>query len=191
MASNVEICNRALQKIGAKRITSLTDDDSKNARACNVAFESCKLAELREHPWSFAVARAELAADSEEPDWGRANSFTLPADFVRLLPPYEEDNTNDLDWQIEGRKILTDDSAPLYIRYIKDVTDPNEMDALFREALACRIALEICEELTQSTQKLQNIDQLYKDCIRKAKRTNAIEAPAQQPPEDPWVTVRY
>lgn len=187
--SVVEICNRALQKLGAARITSLTEN-TPNARSCNVAYEVLKKAELRAHPWNFAIARAELAADATEPDWGRANSFTLPSDFLRLIDDYPELNLNSKDWQIEGKKILTNDSAPLYIRYIYDVTDPNEFDALFVEALASRMAMELCEEITQSNSKIQTASQMYKDTIREARRNNAIENVAAKPPEDEWVTVR-
>ena len=56
MASEVDICNRALSKLGAARITSLTED-SVNARACNAMYESVRDAELRAHPWNFAMKR--------------------------------------------------------------------------------------------------------------------------------------
>lgn len=189
MASKVEICNRALQKLGAKRITSL-DQDAVNARACNVAYEPVKLAELRDHPWSFAIKRATLAADSTAPDWGRANAFQLPSDFVKLLSPYPEDNDNSIDHQIEGKKIYTDEDDPLYIRYIYDVTDPNEMDSLFREAFSTRLALELCEELTQSNAKKADLESEYDRIIRRARRANAIESVSAKPPEDEWITVR-
>jgi len=190
MASKVEICNRALQKLGAERITSITED-SVNARACNVAFEPVKLSELRAHPWSFAIKRAVLAASATPPEFGRPRSYPLPADFLRLLPPYPEMNTNDLDWQIEGKSIYTFDSAPLQIRYIYDVTDTNEMDTLFREALSTKLAGELCEELTQSNSKKESLRLDYKDIIKEARRNNGIENVAQQPPEDPFITVRF
>lgn len=190
MASVVGICNRALQKLGAKRIVSLTDENSSNARACNVAYETVRDAELRAHPWSFAIKRAQLAADSSTPEFGRANSFPLPSDFLCLREPYPEDNSLDHDWQIEGRKILTDEDAPLNLRYTAKVTDPNDMDVLFRESLATKLALELCEEITQSNSKKESLRQDYKEIIREAKRSNAIERPASQPPEDTWVTIR-
>jgi hypothetical protein len=189
MASKVDICNRALQKLGAKSIISLTED-SRNARACNTAFEPVKLAELRAHPWNFAIKRAELAADATAPEWGRANSFTLPSDFVGMAPDYPEDNANDKDWQLEGKKILTNDSAPIYIRYKYNVTDPNEMDSLFREALACRLAAELAEALTQSNVKKSDLKADYKDVISEAKKQNAIENIGEDGPEDEWITAR-
>lgn len=189
MASVVDICNRSLQLLGAKRITSLTQD-TPNARSCNTAYETLRDAELRAHPWNFATTRATLAADATPPDWGRANAFQLPSNFLRLLPVYPEDNTNDQDWQIEGKKILTNDSDPLYIRYIYRVTDPNEMDVLFREMLSTRMAIELCEELTQSNTKKQGLEGHYKLKLQEARRTNAMENVAQEAPTDSWETVR-
>mgnify|MGYP001426155490 CR=1 FL=1 len=60
MTSKVEIANGALQKLGAKRIESLTQDHP-NARSMNVAFEE-KL--QREHPemWMPMIETADIVA---------------------------------------------------------------------------------------------------------------------------------
>lgn len=189
MASVVGICNRALQKLGAKRITAL-DQEAVNARACNTAYEPCRDAELEDHDWNFAITQASIAADSDEPEWGKAYSYTLPSDFIRLAPDYEEDNTNTQDYVIQGRKIYTDYSAPLYIRYVKRVTDPNEMTPLFREALSARMAIEMCEELTQSNSKKEAVEANYVEIVRRAKKSNAFQRISQMPAEDEWITVR-
>lgn len=189
MASKVEIINRGLQLLGAKRITSTTED-SRNARAMNAAYEPVKLALLRKHSWACATKRVQLAASSTAPLFGKENAFPLPADWVRSLPLDPDQQTNDDDRVIEGRNILTNESAPLDLRYIYDVTDPNEMDASFREALAVELAEATCEEITQSNTKMATIVVAKKEAIAEAKRANAIEKPAEQPPEDPWVTCR-
>lgn len=189
MASDVSICNRGLQKLGAGRIVSLTEN-STNARECAACYEELRDAELRAHTWGFAIKRVQLAADTSAPVFGPANSFTLPADFLRLLPVDPEDLTNSEDWRIEGRKLLTNDSAPLNLRYIYQCEDANEMDALFRESLASRIAYELCEKITQSNQKKQAAANDYKRAINEAKRVNAIEKEAEESPEDTWVSVR-
>ena len=187
--SEVSICNSALQKLGAGRITALTDD-SEEARECNTCYESMRDAELRKHAWNFAIARATLPAETYDPDFGPANSFPLPSDFLRLLPVDPEDVTNTNDWRIEGKKIRTNDSAPLYIRYIYRVEDPNEFDSIFREMLACSIALQICEKLTSSNQKKAAISEEYKSWRAEARRINAFENIAQEPPPDTWDTAR-
>lgn len=187
--SEVSICNLALQKLGATRITSF-DDDTTEARECSLAYEPMRDRELRAHRWSFAIARDSLAEDTDAPDFGPASQFTLPSDFLRLLPKDPEEDYESREWRIEGRKILTSDSAPLEIRYVRRVTDPNEFDALFIDALACRIAFQLCEKITQSNQKKAGISEEYKTAIREAKQANGIEVPSTLPPDDDWIVTR-
>lgn len=189
MAAAVDIANDALQLLGQKRISSLTEA-SPTARTCNRTYETARDAELRAHPWVFAIDRSALAADSTAPAWGRANAFQLPSDCVRLLPPYPEDNLASRDWQVEGRKIYTDDDSPLYVRFIKSVTNVDDMDPLFRRALAATMALLMCEELTQSNTKKADITTFRKDTLAEARRTNAIESRPAVTPEDPWLAAR-
>lgn len=189
MASVVEICNRALQKLGAARITSLTQD-SVEARACNACYEVLRDAELRAHTWSFAITRATLAADAFAPDWGRTNAFQLPTDFLRVADDYPEDLDTHKDWLIEGRQIVTDDGDPIYLRYVKKVTDPNEMDPLFRELLSTKMAEEMCEALTQSNVKKDGLKVDYDKILAKAKKANAIELQSADAPEDDWLLMR-
>lgn len=189
MASMVDIANRALQKLGAERITSLTQD-TENARAVNACYEIVRDAELRSHPWNFAIKRAQLAEDAIGPAFGFDAQFTLPSDFLRLMPPDENANYNDLDWQIEGKKILTNDSGPLNIRYIYRVTDTAEYDSLFIEMFACKLAAELCEQLTQSNSKAQMVRDDYIRATREAKRLNAFENKPSEQQTDTWITGR-
>lgn len=189
MTSEVEICNRALQKLGESGITSLTDD-SKRARACNRAYVPLRDAALRKHPWSFSITRAQLAANSVAPVHGPANRFLQPSDCLRLLPPDPDRKANDLDWRIEGRHIITNDAAPLDIRYVVRITDPNTMDTLFREYLSTYIAHELCEEITQSNTKKNGLKDDLRGIVAEAKLTNAIEKVSDEPPEDSWITAR-
>lgn len=187
-ASDVDICNRGLQKLGAARITSLTED-SPAARDCNASYDILRRAELRAHPWSFSIKRAQLAALVTPPEFQFANAYQMPSDCLRILG--DDDQDTQKDWRIEGRTIVTDDASPLYIRYVSDVTNTGEFDALFVEALASKIASELAEKITQSTSKKAQADQDYERAIRKAKAVNAIEKRADEPPEDDWVLARY
>jgi len=189
MASDLDICNAALTKVGANQITSRTEN-SAGAKAVNAVYDRKRKALLRKHPWSFAIKRASLAQDANPPLFNRTYQYQLPSDWLRLLAPDPEVNFNDCDWEIEGRYIITNYLPPLQIRYIWDVTDVNLMDALFQEALATDIALEICEKLTQSNTKKADLKDDLKEIIQEARRTNAIEVVAQTPPEDTFITVR-
>lgn len=198
MASVIQIANRALTKLGSARIISL-DDDNKQARAVKSCYEDLRDDELRSHRWSFAMKRTSLPADTTAPAFGFTYQYTLPADFLRLdmvndeFPAVVMDNyigaeTN--DYAIEGNKILANIAAPLKVRYIARIEDPGQYDVLFREALACRIAAELCEDLTQSNQKRELAWQEYKQAVSKAIRTNAIEKPPVMPPDDQFIISR-
>ena len=189
MASVVDIYNRALQKLGAKRITSV-DENSNAAQELNQCYSDVRDAALEEHRWSFAIERAAIAADSPVPIWGRDNSFTLPSDCLKVIPPYPEDDNVDRDWVIEGRKVITDETSPLYIRYIKQITDPNQMSPLFREYLACKLAFEICEKLTQSNTKKEGLREDMKEVISQAKKSNGIQSVPAYSPDDTWLATR-
>ena len=68
MASTVDICNGALNQLGATTILSLTED-SKNARLCNSRYTQVRDGLFRTHPWNCLQKRVELAADTTAPAW--------------------------------------------------------------------------------------------------------------------------
>jgi hypothetical protein len=198
MASVIQVANRALTKLGAARIMSLSDDN-KQARAVASCFDDLRDDELRAHRWQFAMRRTELAALSDAPAYGYQYQYALPPDFLRIdmvddrYPSAVMDNYIDaeyLEWTLEGNVILTDLSSPLKLRYISQVTDPNAWDSNFREALASRIAMEICEDLTQSDTKKNAAAKDYGRAITQAVRIGAIEKPPVTPPDNSWVISR-
>lgn len=181
----IDCCNSALQRVGATTILSLSDN-SPEARACSVAYDSNRRDELRKHPWNFAIKRAVLAPDTTAPAFDYTYAFTLPTDCVRLLRPA----TPDLDWQVEGGKILTNDSNTLYLRYVADITDPTLWDPSFYNVVAGALAIDICERLTQSNTKKQLLIQQYQDDVRTARRMNAFESGPKDAADDDWWIAR-
>lgn len=191
MADAVSICNLALQRVGAKAISALTEDTTAG-RACNRVYTQARDSELRSHPWSFARVRLQVAADSTDPVFGAAKRYALPVDCLRILPTNGVNSSaNQDDWQIEGRFIVTDSGSPINLIYIKQVTDENEFDALFTELLIARIAMDIAEKVTQSNKKKEEAVLHYASVQKEARRVNAFERPPQQLPVDSWITARY
>jgi hypothetical protein len=189
IASPVIIANRALQMLGARRITSLLDD-STNARAANACYETLRDAEIQAHPWIFAIKRTIIPTADPAPVFGSINAFSVPADFLRCLPYTPPDQLITSDWVLEGNQVLTTDKAPLSFRYISRITDCNAMAVTFREALSCRMAAEMCEELTQSNEKKKGIEGKYITVIREARRTNAIQQLPAEAPMDLYLLKR-
>lgn len=198
MASKTDIANRALTKLGDDRITDLLDD-TERARTLNSMYDNVRDAELRAHVWNFAVRRASLPRLATVPAFGYGYEYQIPSESLRLIQVGEwwnwwglEDyvSGSTAEFQVEGRKILTDYNAPLQIRYIARVDDPGLYDSMFIESFACRLALESCERITQSNTKMQSIQQQYDASIKAAYRIDAIENPPQQLPDESWILSR-
>ena len=188
--SEVSLCNLALQKLGAARIVALTEN-SRNAKSVNACYESQRNNELRKHLWNFARKRVSLAASSVAPAFMYTSAFPLPSDFLRLIKPARLG----LDWHIEqhdgGVAILTNDGAPLEVRYLAIVTNPALFDPCFVEMLACKIAWHCCEDLTQSNTKKAALMEEYMQHRAEARKTNAFELPKNPEPVDEWLVARH
>lgn len=184
-ASEVFICNLALQKLGAARVVSLTED-SRNARSAAASYVQTRDLVLESQPWRFALSRAVLANDPTAPLFDYAYAYRKPTDFMRLV--FSPDDTT--DWSLEGDFILSNFGPPINVPYIKRIVDTAKFPSLFTEAVACKLAWQCCEEITQSNTKKADIKAEYEEAISEARRTNAIQALAANPPEDTWVLAR-
>lgn len=198
MTSQVDIANRALTKLGASRIISF-GDDNKQSRAVSSMFDIVRDAELRSHIWSFSKKRASLPALATTPNWGFEYEYGVPSDCLRMLMvndiypgPSLEDYRNGpvADYSIEGNKILANFPAPLKVMYIRRVIDTTEWDAMFVEAFACRLAMEMAEDLTQSNTKRELAQAEYMAALRAAIRANSVEQPPQAMPDNEWLLSR-
>jgi len=198
MTSQVDIANRALTKLGASRIISF-GDDNKQSRAILSMFDIVRDAELRSHIWSFSVKRDSLPALTSTPAWGFSYEYQMPSDSLRLLMvndiyngPSMEDYRNQpvADYSLEGNKILANFAAPLKIRYVSRVTDTTQWDSMFVEAFACRLAMELAEDLTQSNTKRELAQNEYMAALRGAIRASSVEQPAQALPDNSWLLSR-
>ena len=169
MASVVDICNGALNQLGATTILSLTED-SKNARLCNQRYTQVRDSVFRSHPWNCLQKRIELAADTTAPAWGFSYAYTLPSDCLRLLRILDYDS----NYKVEGRKILSNTSG-MKILYVARVTDPNEYDELLRETLSAALGADIAFGVTSNNQTSQNMYQLFQDKLRDARFVDSTE----------------
>ncbi len=198
--SKIQIINRGLQLLGSPAISSI-QENSRGARAMNRAYDPVKLNELRKHFWNFSIKRISIAASATLPIFGKGNYFLLPGDFLMLAPMDQAygitaggpisgpPSVN--DWQIEGNQIVSNELGPINMRYVSSDLNESLFDASFCEAFAASLAVNICEELTQSNTKLQNLARMYDDAIKMARRRNAFENRPVQSPTDTWITSRF
>jgi len=169
MASIVEICNSALNQLGASTILSLTEN-SKNGRICNSRYDTVKDAVLRSHPWNCATKRQILAQDTNTPAWGFVYQYTLPSDCLRVLAIENYDS----DYKIEGRKILSNDEE-INLIYIASISDPNLMDVLLREVIGSALAADIAYAVTANASISRQMEERYLLKLKDARHADASE----------------
>lgn len=129
-----------------------------------------------------------------------ANIFRLPNGFLRIAPQNPKATpvpwlggpagTMYNDWLFENGYLISSEVGPIRLRFVASVTDVTKMDAMFCESLAARLALEVCEPLTQSGAKLATIAKVYQEWTDKAVVANAIEQGWEDPPDDTYVSCR-
>ncbi len=78
MSSKVSICNSALSKLGADRITALTDN-TKSAKEVSAIYDDVA-DNIMALGWSSTKRRTTLAQSSVAPTWGYTYRYALPTD---------------------------------------------------------------------------------------------------------------
>jgi len=87
--TEVNVCNRALGRLGASGITALADGSTEAAQ-CTLHYAETRDALLREHPWRFAVKWVVLVQD-EEADSGTSNDDNTATTLNDTDQEWEED----------------------------------------------------------------------------------------------------
>ena len=179
-SSEVEICNLAIAQVGSESfITSLSDTDVKTARLCSIFYGPIRDSLLRSHLWRFARKQYQLAPLVEEPLFNDGYYFQMPTDCLRVVVPDDEYFQMYGRWSVEGNKILADTSL-LNIVGIARITDTSYFDPIFTEALATRLAHELCMPLAQSAELKQILKADMRELTIRAAHVGATEQDSQK-----------
>ena len=176
MASVVNICNSSLNLLGASTISALTED-TKNARLCNQRYEPVRNRVFRGHNWNCLIKRVQLAANSTDPVVEYAKSYALPSDCLRVLKIHNgttDSIASDLDYKIEGKNIVTDQTT-VYLVYVALDTDPNNYDAYLREAISHQLAADLAYAITNNATLANNYMTRADERLREARFIDATE----------------
>lgn len=163
MSSDVDICNVALAHVGDEALVEAIDppDGSVQAGHCARFYPIARRAMIEAGPWTFALARAELAevATNDSDVWTYA--YALPSLCVkplRILRAYDfpfvmasiydidrfmlnigGDEQDGASFQIQGRTLYTHEPEAMLI-YRQDVVDPSKFTPNFVMGLGYMLA---------------------------------------------------
>jgi len=128
------------------------------------------------------------------------NAFRLPGNYLRNAPQDPKSGSSNFlgaptgltypDWDFQGNYFVSREADPIVFRFVADMVDVREFDDLFCEGLAARMALEVCEPITQSSEKLKTIASIYTQHMNDARTVNGIETGSVEPPMDDYIACR-
>lgn len=136
-------------------------------------------------------------------DISTANYYRLPHGFLRQAPSDPKRGVRNYlgapsgvvpdDWVFENDYIVSTDAGPIMLRFVADVVDVPDMDAMFCEMLSARVAEETAPTLADEKVLpiiLGVVRTHYKSERFKAAQVNAIEEGPITPVENAYVTCR-
>lgn len=199
MATETEIVNAALRRGGgAKRILALTDSVGSAGIASDVlASERDEL--LRSGVWNFTVTRIKLAQSSTLPVFGWSYAYPLPSDCLRVIAVYDTaDGTGTVPYKVESIRqadgsyinAIVSDASDVYLKYSRQVTDPNLMSASFRQVLTLRLAKIFAISIAKSNPLFQALDAEEQKVYRQARSADGMEDYPERLPEGSWAGSR-
>lgn len=199
--TEVEICNLALDRLGERAVSDGEYAQAKgapadgkgdftpspSARVLASNYEVARKDVLARVRWSFAMGWALLARSGNNavmPD-GMAAAYDLPEDCLRVCDvPADR-------FVLGGRVLFTGQDAGdvMKISYVRDIKEVDLFDPLFVDALACRLAINVCMSITGRPQLRQALmEEFLKVVLPDAAFANKVQDSSND--QDPLDLIR-
>lgn len=151
------ICNICLTAIEDEPVQDLTD--SKGGVWCDRTFDAAFGSALQLFPWNLNAKRTTLSANVTAPAFKYDYSYRVPDDLLDIRAVWDPTSwkPSKSERLLEGRDIITNMEAPLYITYGRLVTrneidnplsDIYPLDPLFEECVAYKLGTLIAKAIT-------------------------------------------
>lgn len=184
----VDIFNQAIVLCGSEAVLATVDDANKEARLCRLHYDTARRSCLQRHVWKFSTTRINLEQDTTEvPAFGFTARHLVPDNYIRIVKFNENFEEK---WTREGRYFLSYNASTIRIRYVFDEIVIEKWDPLFTDAVIADLARRICYALTQSNDRLEEINAAARIAIKHAKRADAIEQSQPEMEADEFVMGR-
>lgn len=179
-ASETQIANLALARLGQFRLTSISSNDSAESRWANELYGTAR-DYVTEHPgfiWRHAKRTVTLATttNDREDEWDYA--YERPSDCLSFRMILEQESGYDPRYMIrfdcEGDVIYTDEPTARGV-YVRQVTDVTKFSPAFTDAVAWYLASLLCVPLRMENAQHDRMLGGYARAINHAIATGAVE----------------
>lgn len=171
--TDINICSKALSKLGVEGITSFVDGTAESEIAASL-YELIKDGMISSYPWSFATSQKELPRLAQVPIADYQYSYLLPNDYLRIISAGAGSRGKGLEYRINGNMLHTNSSS-VVITYIYRVLEEN-FPPFFCDALTTKLAAEFCLSLVDDMGKANNLLKKAEEEVRNARLIDAQQA---------------
>lgn len=176
-AGEVQICNEALAFLRASPILNF-EDGSVESDACKLFYPTARDETLQAYHWDFATIPSatlspvpDATGAPKEYAWGRETYYLypLPADCLAVQRTNRDrDIWTVVDDADHGKVLQHDRPENVAIRYTRRVVDTSRYTALFRTALAHKMAAKLAVKLRGKEQLWSGQEQKFVAAIAEA-----------------------
>ena len=157
--TDVTICSHALTLLGENTISSFADG-TVQANVCSELYPDIRDMCITMYPWSFSLAKSDLARSSTTPinEWTYA--YPMPSDSITKIPRAVFNSSGvganpiTIGWEVYQGEILTD-QANITVDYQKRPLEA-EMPSYFVQLVKYAVAMHIAEPVTDQMSKAQH-----------------------------------
>lgn len=185
----VDIYNEALVESGMDTTITSLDENSNLADLANRIIDPTIQELYSEHPWAFKVVRT--TADMQTA--GSPNQYAYPSNCLRILGFYLDQSyeVRDKDARVSsdtnGVRVIYSPKLPLYLEYIRSLSDNDSMPIWVKRCLVLKLAIKI--QTAKGKDNTRTI-QLYQAESSKARENNANESLATIIDDESYINVR-
>jgi len=179
--SPVEICNLAIDYIGAERITTF-EDSTREARICKSHYELTVRNVLESYPWRFSIKQVELAqVSAKEPLFGFKFIFKLPADYLGL----NKRDRSGFEYSILGDELHINVDKVI-VNYKARVSE-GLFPSYFIDPLVYQLAMKFSVSMLDRTDRLTEFKELRNDSLRMGKSADSQSQGTHRIPDDKFI----
>ena len=173
MASEIDICNLALTRLGADAIRSFAEDN-KRARLSQNTYNHVRDLFLEDHEWAFNTKYAQLAllANVSHPKFSFV--YQLPADC--LYPRQIMDSLGAVDSRVQWERFnnyIATDVEDAWLRYSEATTVTGRFPTYFVEAVAAQVAAELAPAIVQDKKRYSELLSIAEARLARARDKDA------------------
>lgn len=202
MASKTQIVNIALSRIGSgKQVTNVDTGRDRESIQSRTLFDDDVLYVLRDFPWPWATAYADLAlvsgsaTEMANPDWRYAYRYPSDCVYARRIaieglgrsnaepPPFR------LGRDAQGRLIFTNEETAS-LEFTITISEPSEFDPMFVSQLAWKLAAGLAPSLSRIKGMAATCMEMYEIDKTKAQSRALNESEQEEPNEAEMIRAR-